>query len=132
MSTTKSSIAIKDIDSYIASQSIEVRPKLEKLRDVIRKAIPKAEEVISYQMPAFKQNGIVIYFAAFKKHYSIFVRPKYLNVFRSELDAYKTSKSAVNIPLEKSVPVGLVTRIVKYAAKENLEAAKNKIKKKKK
>jgi uncharacterized protein YdhG (YjbR/CyaY superfamily) len=115
-----------DIDTYIAAQPGAIRPTLQKLRQVIRKTIPSAEEVISYRMPAFRLHGVVIYFAAFKHHYSIFLRPKYLDPFRKELATYKTSKSAVNIPLNKPVPVKLVTRLTKHAAKENKIAAEKK------
>lgn len=113
----------KNIDNYIAAQPVTIRPTLQKLRQVIRQTIPSAEEVISYQMPAFRLHGVVIYFAAFKNHYSIFLRPKHLDPFRKELIAYKTSKSAVNIPLNKPVPVKLVTMLTKHAAKENRIAA---------
>lgn len=123
-------IPFKDVDQYIAAQPLGIQATLQKLRLSIQKAVPKAQEVISYQMPAYKYHGMVVYFAAFKKHYSFFVRPSYLNVFRPELGNYKTSKSAVNIPLEQKVPVGLITRIVKFAAKQNEENAKLKHKKK--
>ncbi|HQQ95087.1 MAG TPA: DUF1801 domain-containing protein [Bacteroidia bacterium] len=109
----------KNVDQYISIQAENIRPTLETLRQCIRKAAPGAEEVISYQMPAYKQKGILIYFASFKNHYSFFVRPAHLNAFRKELTSYKTSKSAVNIPLDKKVPLSLVTRIVKYAVEQN-------------
>ena len=129
MKTDEKSISFNDINSYIALQIPEIRPTLEKLRFTIHKAIPEAEEVISYQMPAFKLNGIVIYFAAFKKHYSIFIRPKYMEHFQQELTAYKTSKSAVNIPLNQDVPEELVTKIVQYIAEDLKISVKTKKKK---
>ena len=120
---TISKISYKNIDDYIVQQPIEVQPKLEKLRQTIKRAVPDAEEVISYQMPAFKYFGILIFFAVFKKHYSVFIRPRFMEVFKSELIGYKTSKSAINIPLDKPVPVQLITKIVKYIAKFNRDKA---------
>ena len=132
MSTTKrrSISSFNDIKSYIASQPESIRPTLEKLRQTIRKAVPEAEEVISYQMPAFKYHGIVMYFAAFAKHYSIFVRPVFLNAFRNDLTGYTTTKSAVHIPLDRPVPVRLVTTLAKYTARQNREAREQTRKKK--
>ena len=115
-----------DIDGYIKLQPKEIIPTLEKLRQTIKKAAPGAVEVISYQMPAFKQNGILIWFAAFTKHYSIFLRPVYLDVFREELSIFKMTKSAVNIPLDTPVPVQLISKIVKYVAMKNEENSKKK------
>jgi uncharacterized protein YdhG (YjbR/CyaY superfamily) len=120
----------KNIDHYIASQPVEIRPTLERLRHTIQKAVPKAEEVISYQMPAFRYHGMLIFFASFKKHYSIFV-PTVLHLFKNELKIYKTSKATVNFPLDTPVQTKLITKIVKCAAKHNLEKAKLKLKKKK-
>ena len=62
-----------NVDDYIASQTVELRTTLEKIRHTVKKAVPKAEEVISYRMPAFKHHGMLVFFAAFKNHYSIFV-----------------------------------------------------------
>jgi uncharacterized protein YdhG (YjbR/CyaY superfamily) len=119
----------KEISSYISSQPASIRPKLKKLRQVIRKAVPLAEEGVSYRMPVFKLNGIVMYFAAFKEHYSIFVRPVYLDKFRNKLAGYRTTKSAVNIPSDKEVPIKLVSDIAKYAAEQNIRNARIKSKK---
>jgi len=124
------SITYHDIDGYIAAQSAAIRPTLEKLRRTIKDTVPAAQELISYRMPAFKYYGIVMYFAAFKKHYSIFIRPVYLQAFKNELKQYKTTKSAVNIPLEKAVPVRLVTKIARYAAHQNSKNVQLKLKKK--
>ncbi len=119
----------KDIDTYIALQTVEVRATLEKMRHAIKKAVPKAEEVISYQMPAFRFHGMLIYFAVFKKHYSIFV-PTVLHLFKDELADFKTTKATVNFPFGKAVPFSLIAKIAKEAAKHNLEKEKLKAEKK--
>ena len=115
---------INNIDKYIAMYSSDNQKTLEKIRQTIKKAVPDAEEVISYGMRAFKFHGMLAWFAAFKKHYSIFMRPKVLQVFKEDLKQYELSKSAIKIPLDKPVPEKLVTKIIKYAAKENLKKAK--------
>jgi uncharacterized protein YdhG (YjbR/CyaY superfamily) len=92
--------------------------------------VPTAEETISYGMPAFKFHGMLIYFAVFKNHYSIFV-PTVTSFFKEELKPYKTSKATIQFPKDKTLPFALITKIVKYAAKVNLEKASLKIKNKK-
>jgi uncharacterized protein YdhG (YjbR/CyaY superfamily) len=117
---------ISNIDTYLSSQPENVRKILEKLRQTIKKAVPEAEEVFSYQMPGFRFHGVLVWYASFINHYSIFVRPKILQVFKGELQNYKLAKSAIRFPLDEPVQVQLVTKIVKYAAKENLADAKQK------
>ncbi|MFZ4589513.1 MAG: iron chaperone [Ignavibacteria bacterium] len=117
---------VKDIDAYISNQTDDIKAKLSKIRLTIKTTVPEAVEVISYQMPAYKYNGILAYFAAFKNHYSLFLSPKIIVAFSSELKAYETSKGTIKIPNDKPVPVLLVTKIIKAAAKQNLEKAKMK------
>jgi uncharacterized protein YdhG (YjbR/CyaY superfamily) len=111
----------KNIDEYIASQPDQIGRTLEHLRLVIKKAAPEAEEVISYQMPAFKYYGMLCFFAAFKAHYSLFVSPEILNVFRDKLKSYQLSKSAIRIPIKAAVPDEIVTEIIKHAVTVNLK-----------
>ena len=109
------------VDQYIASQPEPVRPVLEKVRAAIRKALPKAEETISYQIPAYKLPvGWVIYFAGFKEHWSLFpAQAKLVAEFEKELEPYETNgKGTIRFPLSGKVPVGLVGRIAKYRAQE--------------
>ncbi len=115
---------VKDIDTYIAKQTDDVKAKLEKLRQTIRKTVPDAVEVISYQMPAFKYHGMLAYFAAFTNHYSLFLNSKVIEAFKEELREYETSKGTIRIPKGKAVPVRLVTKIIKAVAKVNFEKAK--------
>ena len=114
----------KNTDDYIASQPQEYREGLERLRSIILKAAPKATEVISYGMPAFKQNRVLVYFALAKKHYGFYPTSKPIVVFAKELKNYKTSKGAIQFPLDKPFPVKLITDIVKFRIKEG--AVKNK------
>lgn len=120
-----------DVDEYIAAQPAEIKSKLQQLRQVILKAAPGAEETISYQMPAFKLNGVLVYFGAFKDHYSLFPTRSGLIAFEAKLKPYKLSKGTIQFSYNKPIPVKLVTDIVKFRAKENAQkAALKKIKNK--
>jgi uncharacterized protein YdhG (YjbR/CyaY superfamily) len=116
----------KTIDEYIAGFPDDIQDKLQKLRMTIRKAAPQAEEKISYQIPAFALNGALVYFAAFKKHVSFFPTPSGIREFKQELSIYKGSKGTVQFPLDKPIPFGLISRIVKFRLKENLARAAEK------
>lgn len=109
----------KNVDDYIKAQPTAVQGILHCVRSTIRKAIPGAEEVISYKMPAYKLNGtVVIYFAAAKKHYSLYLATKPLVAeFKDELARYKLSKGTISFPLSENVPVKLIERIAKFRAK---------------
>lgn len=111
----------KNIDEYINNFSKEVQTKLEQIRKTIKKAAPGAKEVISYQMPAFKQNHILVYFAAFKNHIGFFPTLSPIKVFGKELSKYETSKGTIKFPLDKKIPLALITKITKYRLKEDLE-----------
>ena len=118
--------APKNIDEYIASCPKEVQERLQELRATIHKAAPDAEEAISYQMPTFKQEGNLVHFAAFKNHIGFYPVPTGIEAFKKELSVYKTSKGAVQFPLDKPLPLKLVARIVKFRVKDNLAKAKAK------
>lgn len=111
------------IDEYIACFPADVQKILKKIRATIRKAAPNAEETISYQIPTFKVNGYLIYFAGFKKHVSVYPAPREAKEFKKELAGYEGRKGTVRFPLEKPIPYDLITRIVKFRAK-TLENAK--------
>lgn len=108
------------IDAYIAGFPEETRALLEQVRITIRKAAPKAIEVISYGMPAFKQNGVLVYFAAYEKHIGFYPTASGIKHFEKEIAAYKWSKGAVQFPIGKRMPLGLITKIVKFRVKEDL------------
>ena len=119
--------AAKNIDAYIDRYPNDVQTRLQKIRSAIKKAAPGAEEKISYLIPAFTLNGrYLIYFAAFKKHISLYPAPRGAEKFKKELAGYKGGKGTVQFPLDKPIPFGLIGRIVKFKVKENLERAKAK------
>jgi uncharacterized protein YdhG (YjbR/CyaY superfamily) len=117
------------VDEYIASQPKDVHGILERVRNAIRKAVPVAEEVISYQIPAYKlPGGAVIYFAGWKEHYSVYpATAEVVATFKDELARYKLSKGTIRFPLSEPVPVKLIERIAKCRAKEVAEHAKVKV-----
>lgn len=125
-----SHMILTEIDTYLAAQPENVRSILEKMRQTIKEAVPEAVELISYRMPAFRFHGMLAWYAPFTNHYSLFV-PKVLPVFKDELRPYKLSKGGIRFPFDHPVPVQLVTKIIQYAAKENLAKAQLKAGRKK-
>jgi uncharacterized protein YdhG (YjbR/CyaY superfamily) len=115
----KSLKVAKTVDEYVAAWPKNVQAILNKLRATIRSAAPKAEEVISYQMPAYRQNGILVYFAAWPKHIGFYPTPGVITAFEKELAAYERSKGTIKFYLDKPIPFPLVAKIVKYRVKEN-------------
>jgi uncharacterized protein YdhG (YjbR/CyaY superfamily) len=115
---------------YIKSFSPAVQAILTTIRKTVQKAVPDAEEVISYNIPAFKSHGWVLYYSAYTNHFSISCPPPFtiFEAFKKELAPYEQSKSAIRFPLDKPVPTKLLTEIAKFRAKENiaLEEAKTK------
>lgn len=97
---------------------------LEELRQAIKLAAPAAEEVISYQMPAFKYHGVLVYFAAYKHHIGVYPTSSGIAAFKKELSVYKGAKGSVQFPLDKPLPLALIKKIVKFRVKENLEKRK--------
>ena len=119
------------IDEYIAGFPKDVQKALQQVRETIQKAAPKAEEAISYAMPAFKQDGNLVYFAAWKEHIGFYATPTGNDAFKKDLAGYKTSKGAIQFPLDEPMPLQLIAKIVKFRVKENQEkAALKKMKKK--
>ena len=109
------------IDEYISAQPEDRQKVLHQFRQIIKNTAPYAVEVISYGMPAFKQNNIVlVYFAAGKEHYGFYPTPKPIEVFKDKLASYKTSKGAIQFPLDKPLPEKLIIEIVKYRVKDEL------------
>jgi uncharacterized protein YdhG (YjbR/CyaY superfamily) len=110
----------KSVDDYIASQPEAVQVALKRVRSIFRKAVPEAEEAISYQIPTYKlDGGPIIYFAGWRQHYSIYpVTGQLASAFQDDLAPYKVSKGTIRFPLSEPVPVKLIERIVKFKAKE--------------
>lgn len=118
------------VDEYIAGFPEEVQLLLDQVRETIKKAAPIAEELISYQMPAYKMNGMLVYFAAFSKHIGFYPTASGIEAFKKELSIYKGAKGSVQFPHNKPLPLDLIARIVEYRVKENLLKADFKKKKK--
>ncbi len=108
------------VDAYIASFPPATRELLEQVRATIQKAAPKAEEVISYQMPAYKYNGMLVYFAGYKQHIGFYPTASGIAAFKKELSGYKGARGSVQFPLDKPMPLALIAKMVKFRVKENL------------
>lgn len=115
-----------NINGYIATFPADVRKALEEVRTTIQKAAPKAEEVISYDIPTFRLNGNLVHFAAYTKHIGFYPGAAGIEAFKKEIASYKSAKGSVQFPLDQPMPLGLITKIVKYRVKMNLEKAKTK------
>jgi uncharacterized protein YdhG (YjbR/CyaY superfamily) len=118
----------KDVDEYISGFPEDVAKKLSQIRKTIKAAVPKAEEMISYGIAGYKQDGMLIYFAGFTNHVSVYPAPRGSAEFKKELADYKGGKGTVQFPLDKPIPLDLVKRIIKFRLKENeAKAATKKI-----
>lgn len=120
----------KDIDEYIAGFPPDVQDILEKIRVTIRQAAPDAEEKISYQIPTFFLKGNLVHFAAFKKHIGFYPSSTGIEKFKDELSVYEGGRGSVKFPLDRPMPFGLISKIVEFRVKENLERAEARAKKK--
>ncbi|MFZ4400084.1 MAG: iron chaperone [Bacteroidales bacterium] len=109
------------IDDYIAAFPEETQKRLTQVRETIKKAAPAAEEVISYSMPAFRKNGILVYFAAYSKHIGFYPTSSGILAFKDEISGYKAAKGSVQFPLDKPLPLELITKIVKFRLSENMQ-----------
>lgn len=111
--------APKTIDEYIALQNEEVRPYLEKVRETIKNAIPKAEEKISWSMPTFWKGRNLVHFAANKKHLGLYPGDEAVAFFAEELKAYKTSKGTIQLPYSEELPLELIAKIALWCYEKN-------------
>lgn len=118
------------IDEYIARHPENVQAILRRIREIVRKAAPNAEETIKYQIPTFVLNGNLVHFAAFQHHIGFYPTPSGITQFKQELSAYKGAKGSVQFPLDAPIPFSLITKIVKFRVKETLEKATVKSRKK--
>jgi len=109
----------QNVDEYISNFSPGMQKKLRDLRELIKEVAPSAEEKISYQMPAFFQNGILVYFAGYKNHIGLYALPSGNTPFQKELSKYKTGKGSIRFPLDQPLPMKLISKIVKFRVKEN-------------
>lgn len=116
--------APRNIDEYIASFPPAVQAVLEKIRWTIKKAAPDAQETIGYNMPAFTQEGIVVYFAAFKKHIGFYPPVRGDAKLEKAVSPYAGKKGSLQFPLNRPIPYTLIERIVKLRVKQNLSKAR--------
>ena len=123
-----SSTNYESVDEYIASKPESVQGILERVRSAIRKALPGADEVISYQIPAYKLHGRpVLFFAAWKEHYSLYPsNARLVAAFKAQLSQYEISKGTIRFPLSDGVPVTLIERIARFRARQVMESVKTK------
>jgi uncharacterized protein YdhG (YjbR/CyaY superfamily) len=118
----------KNVDEYVASFPEATQILLEQLREIVLTTAPDVEERISYGMPSYKWNGILVYFGAYAKHIGFYPTGSSLVVFQDELTSYKRSKGTIQLPLNQALPLDLLTRIVQFRMKENEEKMKEKMK----
>ncbi|HEV2261931.1 MAG TPA: DUF1801 domain-containing protein [Candidatus Rubrimentiphilum sp.] len=111
--------AAKDFNDYAARFPKDVQQLLRKVRQTIRAAAPNATETISYGIPAFRQDGILVWFAAQKNHIGFYPGASGIRKFKNELADYKYAKGSVQFPLDEPLPLGLITRMVKFRVKSS-------------
>lgn len=107
------------VNEYIATADPQAKKALRDIRKTIRDAAPKAEEVISYQIPGYKYHGMLVFFAAWKNHISLYPAPWSAESLKKEMAAYEGSKGTIKFPLDKPMPLTLIKKMVKYRVKEN-------------
>lgn len=120
----QTSAKFKTVAAYFSTLAEPAKSRMEALRNATRQAAPQAEEVISYNMPAFRLNGILVYYAANKEHIGLYPTAAPMVIFKDELAGYKTSKGAVQFPFDKPIPTALVKKIVAFRVQANTAKAK--------
>ena len=113
------SVKPDSVDAYIADFPEGTQILLKQIRATIKNAAPDAEEVISYSMPGYKLDGMLVYFAAYKNHIGFYATPTGHEKFKKELSVFKTGKGSVQFPIDNPLPLKLISEIVKYRVKEN-------------
>lgn len=116
----------KNFDDYLVRFPKDVQQRLQKMRLTVKKAAPQAKEKISYGIPSFTLNGMLVWFAAFKNHIGFYPRTSAIAAFKKELSAYKGAKGSIQFPFDKPLPLSLISRMVKFRLKENSSKAKKK------
>jgi uncharacterized protein YdhG (YjbR/CyaY superfamily) len=119
-------IKFKTVDEYLSTFPADTKQILQRVRKTIKQAAPGAEELISYNMPAFKLNGILVYFAGYKNHVGLYPTASAIEAFKNDISQYTFAKGSIQFPLSEPIPYDLITRIVKFRVKENTEKAKAK------
>jgi uncharacterized protein YdhG (YjbR/CyaY superfamily) len=116
--------SVKSIDDYIAVFPPHIQEILGKIREVIRRGAPGAQETIKYRMPTFTLNGNLVHFAAFKNHIGFYPIPTGIEQFKAELSSYKGGKGSIQFPLDQPIPYDLIEKIVRFRVGENLKKVK--------
>lgn len=116
----------RTVEDYLATRSDAERGVLLKMQAAILSAVPEAEPVISYQLPAYRADGWIFYISAFTNHYTLSCPPPFFEGFKEELAAYAVSKSAVRFPKDRAVPYDLISTMAKVKARDNREQAARK------
>ncbi|MBS1662251.1 MAG: DUF1801 domain-containing protein [Bacteroidetes bacterium] len=114
------------VDQYLSTFPPKTKAILKQMRSTIQKLVPDAEEVISYNMPGYNLNGMLVWFAGYKAHIGFYPKSAIIEELKDELTPYKCSKGAIQFPLDQPLPIPLITKIVKKRIKENLALAKAK------
>jgi uncharacterized protein YdhG (YjbR/CyaY superfamily) len=122
----ETAIKFRTIDEYFSTLDADKKSILEKVRKTIKDAAPQARELISYNMPAVKLNGVLVYYAAHKDHIGFYPTSTPIEVFKNELAPYKWSKGAIQFPIDKPIPLDLISKIVKFRVQQDQEKAKMK------
>lgn len=120
----KSNLKFKDIDEYHNSFPADIQNIVGQLRQAIRQAAPQATETISYGIPAFRQNKVLVYYAVHKGHIGFYPTPNLIVHFKNELEKYNTSKGAIQFPIDKPLPLTLIKKIVKFRVEEESKKSK--------
>ncbi len=107
------------VDEYIALAEPKVKKALKDIRKTIKETAPKAEEVISYQIPGYKYHGMLVFFARWKNHISLYPAPWGAEALKKEMSAFEGSKGTIKFPLDKPMPLALIKKMVRYRMKEN-------------
>jgi uncharacterized protein YdhG (YjbR/CyaY superfamily) len=110
-----------DVDMYIDSFPEDIQTLLEQIRTCIRQAAPEAKETIGYAIPTYVLNGNLVHFAAYKKHIGFYPGPSGIDTFKEELSGYKGAKGSVQFPIYRPLPLDLISKIVNFRVKENME-----------
>ena len=117
----KAKVALETVDQYIAAFPTDVKKRMQQIRKAIKTAAPKADEVISYQMPGYKYFGMLVYFAAYKNHIGFYPGAGGILEFYKKLSSFKSAKGSVQFPHDRPIPYDIISKIVKFRVKQNEE-----------
>jgi len=117
----KAKVVPETVDQYIAAFPADVKTRMQQIRKTIKAAAPKADELISYQMPGYKYFGMLVYFAAFKNHIGFYPGAGGILEFYKKLSSFKSAKGSVQFPHDRPIPYDIISKIVKFRVKQNEE-----------